>query len=123
MNISSILTCLSIGGLAGAIAGLCGVGGGVVMVPCFVYLLGLDQKNAIATSLMAMIGTSISTSVLNQRQDLGNWQFALVATIGSVLTSTLATGYLKTISNERLTQIFGTLLLVMGARMLLMGRA
>ncbi len=123
MTLSSILTCLGIGSLAGVIAALCGVGGGVIMVPCFVMMLGMDQKNAVATSLMAMIGMSISTSFLNQRQGLGNWQFAAVATIGAVITSAYATGYLKTISNERLTQFFGTLLVVMGARMLLMGKA
>lgn len=93
------------------------------MVPCFVYLLGLDQKSAVATSLMAMIGTSMMTSVLNYRQGLGHWPFAAVATIGSVLTSYFATGYLKALSNEKLTQIFGILLVVMGARMLLMGKA
>ena len=123
MTASSILIGLGIGSLAGAIAALCGVGGGVIMVPCFVALLGMDQKNAVATSLMAMIGTAIATSVLNQRQGLGNWPLAAIATIGGVLTSTYATGYLKTISNERLTQIFGTLLVVMGVRMLLVGKA
>jgi uncharacterized protein len=123
MTTAQMLISLVIGCFSGVVAALCGVGGGVVMVPCFIAFLALDQKSAVATSLMAMIGTAIATSIQNHRNGLlENWNLALVTTVGAVITSTIAAGYLKSLSNERLTQIFGTLLVVVGVRMLWMGR-
>jgi uncharacterized membrane protein YfcA len=113
----SIMVCLGIGSVAGVIAALCGVGGGVVMVPCFVSLLGLDQKQAVATSLMAMIGTALVTSVHTQRNGLGDWKLALWTTLGSMVVAWFAAGWLKSMSNERLTQFFGIFLLIMGVKM------
>jgi uncharacterized protein len=119
----SIFICLGIGSVAGVIAALCGVGGGVVMVPCFVGLLGLDQKQAVATSLMAMIGTAIVTSIQNQRNGLGDWKLAAWTMLGAMVVSWFAAGWLKSLSNERLTQMFGAFLLIMGVKMLFFGKA
>lgn len=123
MSASTFLICLGIGSISGAIAALCGVGGGVVMVPCFVSLLGLDQKQAVATSLMAMIGTALVSSIQNQRNGLGDIKLAAATMIGAMIVAYFASGLLKTMSNERLTQIFGAFLLVMGTKMLFFGKA
>ena len=50
---------IAIGFLAGGVAGMFGVGGGVVFVPCLVLLLGLDQVDAEATSLLAIVPVAI----------------------------------------------------------------
>jgi uncharacterized protein len=50
---------LLIGFLAGGVAGMFGVGGGIVFVPCLVILLGLDQVDAEATSLLAIVPVAI----------------------------------------------------------------
>ena len=123
MPITSILTCLGIGAIAGAIAAMFGVGGGVIMVPCFVFMLRLDQKNAVATSLMAMIGAAVVASLQNQKNGLGDWKLALVTTCGAMITAYLASDWLRKLSNETLTKSFGLFLVVMGARMLWMGKA
>jgi uncharacterized membrane protein YfcA len=53
------LGAIAIGFVAGGIAGMFGVGGGIVFVPCLVILLGLDQVDAEATSLLAIIPVAI----------------------------------------------------------------
>ena len=53
------LGAIAIGFFAGGIAGMFGVGGGVVFVPCLVILLGLDQVDAEATSLLAIVPVAI----------------------------------------------------------------
>jgi len=53
------LGAIAIGFVAGGIAGMFGVGGGVVFVPCLVILLGLDQVDAEATSLLAIVPVAI----------------------------------------------------------------
>jgi hypothetical protein len=114
---------LGIGAISGVIAALCGVGGGVVMVPCFVFLLHLGQKDAIATSLMAMIGAAAVASSQNLKNGFGDWKIASVTMVGAMMTAYFASDWLKRISSERLTQLFGLLLVVMGLRMLLLGKS
>jgi len=46
---------IAVGALAGGLSGLFGVGGGILMVPGMVLLLGVDQRRASATSLAAII--------------------------------------------------------------------
>jgi uncharacterized protein len=123
MSLTQILLGLGIGAITGVIAALCGVGGGVVMVPCFVFMLGLGQKDAVATSLMAMIGTAIVASIQNHKNGFGDMKLAAITTLGAMLTAWFASDYLKRLSSEQLTRIFGVLLVVMGARMLLMGKS
>jgi len=53
------LGAIAIGFFAGGIAGMFGVGGGVVFVPCLVILLGLNQVDAEATSLLAIVPVAI----------------------------------------------------------------
>lgn len=123
MTSLQVIYALGIGCISGVIAALCGVGGGVVMVPCFVYLLSLGQKDAVATSLMAMIGTAIVASTQNFKNGFGDWKIAAVTMCGAMLTAYLASDWLKRFSDEKLTKFFGLLLVVMGLRMLLLGKS
>jgi uncharacterized membrane protein YfcA len=54
-----ILGAIAIGFVAGMIAGMFGVGGGVVFVPGLVILLGLSQVDAEATSLLAIVPVAL----------------------------------------------------------------
>ncbi|WP_348665970.1 TSUP family transporter, partial [uncultured Microbacterium sp.] len=53
-----VLACIGIGLLSGFLSGLFGVGGGTVIVPLLVLLLGFDQRRAAGTSLAAIVPTS-----------------------------------------------------------------
>jgi uncharacterized protein len=53
------LAAIAIGFVAGGIAGVFGVGGGVVFVPALVFLLGLSQVDAEATSLLAIVPVAL----------------------------------------------------------------
>ena len=46
-----ILALVLVGIIGGVLSGAFGVGGGIVMVPLFIWLLGMDQRRASATSL------------------------------------------------------------------------
>ena len=50
---------IAVGVLGGLIAGMLGVGGGVVFVPALVLFAGLDQHAAEATSLLAIIPVAV----------------------------------------------------------------
>ncbi len=123
MSLSTLLTCLGIGILAGVIAALCGVGGGVVMVPAFVSLLALPQKTAVATSLAIIIPTALMATVQNARNGFVDWKVALVTAVSASLFAYFGADWMKTLGNAALTRIFGTVLLVFGLRMLWLGKA
>ncbi len=123
MSTSFVITCLGIGVLSGVVAALCGVGGGVVMVPAFVMLLKLPQKTAVATSLAIIIPTALMATTQNARSGYVDWKVAVITAISASIFAYFGAGWLKTMSNETLTRIFGTVLVVFGLRMLLQGKA
>lgn len=116
---------LAIGILTGVAAGLlgalCGVGGGVVMVPAFAGLLGLNHKHAVATSMAVIIVTATAATVNNARAEMVNWKLVLLVGAASAIAAWYGTDLMRSLSNHTLTRIFGCLLLVMGARMLWKG--
>lgn len=123
MALSTLLTCLGIGVVSGVIAALCGVGGGVVMVPAFVFFLALPHKTAVATSLAIIIPTALMATTQNARNGFVDWKVALVTALSASLFAYFGAGWLKALSNETLTRVFGTVLVVFGLRMLLQGKA
>lgn len=125
MTPTQTLISIAIGALGGVVAALCGVGGGVVMVPAFVLLLALPQKQAVATSLLVIIPTALVASMQNQRAvpPLGNWKVALAAAAGASLTAWFAAAWLQKWRDEDLVRFFGLVLVVMGGRMLIFGKA
>lgn len=122
MDTSQLFIALLIGAVSGVVAALCGVGGGVVMVPAFVMLMALPQKQAVATSLLVIIPTAIFASLKNQQNGLGDWKIALVTALGASLTAWYAADWLKALQTETLTRVFGVIMLLMGIRMLFFGK-
>ena len=122
MAVGSIITAVLIGCVSGVVAALCGVGGGVIMVPAFVLLMAAPQKEAVATSLLVIIPTAIVASIKNQQNGFGDYKIALITAIGASITAWFAADWLKSLQSETLTRIFGAVLLVMGARMLLFAK-
>lgn len=123
MPTSTILACLAIGIVSGAVAALCGVGGGVVMVPAFVFFLKLPHKTAVATSLAIIIPTALMATTQNARHGFVEWKVAAITAVSASIFAYFGAGWLKSMSNETLTRIFGIILVVFGTRMLLQGKA
>jgi uncharacterized protein len=108
-----------IGLVGGVSSGLFGVGGGIVMVPAMMLLLGVSVKTAIGTSLAVIIPTALMGTF--KHHHLGNidWRLALalapMAILGGYLGATL-THYIRA---EQLKQAFGVFLMLVGLRLLL----
>lgn len=119
MAMMNVLICLGIGAVSGLVAALAGVGGGVIMVPMFTAILGMPQKQAVATSLAAIILTSMAASYRNWGNAFVEWRVALLAGCGGAVVAYIASDWLRSLSNRQLTIGFGALMVVLGARMLL----
>jgi hypothetical protein len=107
--------------IAGLLGALCGVGGGIVMVPAFVLALGLDPKRAVATSLAVIVITALVSTLNNARIDkLIDWKIVLIVGAASALSAWFGSDLMRSLSNQTLTKVFGVVLVVFGVRMLLM---
>ena len=117
-----ILIAIAIGLVAGLLGALCGVGGGIVMVPAFVAFLGISQKQAVATSLAVVIVTALSATANNARAgNLIDWKIVAVVGLASALTAWFGSDLMRSLSNQTLTRTFGIVLVLFGARMLIKG--
>ena len=108
-----------IGIAAGIIGALCGVGGGIFMVPMFVKFLDLDIKQAIATSLAVIVLTALAATVSNARSatPLIQWPVFWAAASASVVVSYFASEQMKRMANETLTRILAIVLISAGVWM------
>jgi hypothetical protein len=87
-------TLVAFGFLAGATAGLLGVGGGIMMIPFLTLVVGVSQHQAQATSLLVILPTAIVASIVLRRKGIGDLGLALrfgtIGAVGGVLGALLA---------------------------------
>ena len=107
--------------LAGLAGALCGVGGGIILVPAFPLGLGMEQKAAVATSLAVVVVSGLSGTLnhVTSRSGLIDWKLAAVAALGAALAAWWGSGLMRTLSSDTLTKIFGGLMILVGVRMLM----
>jgi uncharacterized protein len=86
-----VLTCIGIGLLAGLLSGLFGVGGGTVIVPLLVLILGFDQRLAAGTSLAAIVPTATVGVISYGVHGSVDWVAALLLAVGAVAGAQLGT--------------------------------
>jgi len=79
-----------LGFITGILAGLLGVGGGVVVVPALMLLFGTSDLIAKGTSLLMMIPTALSGTIANVRR--GNVDLLAAALVGVTACTTTALG-------------------------------
>jgi uncharacterized protein len=114
---------VAVGVLAGMLAGLLGVGGGILLVPFLVLAVGLTQHEAEATSLLVILPTAVAATVALQRRDVGDLPVALA--LGTVGAGAAVAGALLALSlpADVLRLGFAVLLAIAGLRLVRDARA
>ncbi|MCL9769253.1 sulfite exporter TauE/SafE family protein [Flavobacterium sp. HXWNR69] len=120
MDFQVILSLMVIGILAGILSGLVGVGGGVVMVPMLVLLLGFTQHQAQGTSLAVLVVPVTAVAVYNYyKEGHIDWRYAAVIAmffvVGGYFGSKIAIG----LDQKVLKKVFGFILLFIAGKMLI----
>ena len=107
-----VLIAIALGLAAGVLAGLFGVGGGILFVPALTIVLGVEQHHAQATSLLAIIPTVAVGTWRQQRYGNVRWRSALILGLAGV-AGVLTGGFLaESLSGGVLRRLFGVLLLL-----------
>ncbi len=120
--ISNILVQMLLIGLAAGVAGgMFGIGGGAIMVPAMVLLVGMDQKFATGTSIAAQIlPIGILGAAVYYRSGNINIKYAVMIAVGLVVGNLFGALFANQpfISSETMKKLYGIFLLVIGARYL-----
>ena len=86
MTTATILLLLLVGLIAGILSGLVGVGGGIIMVPALVLLLGFTQKQAQGTSLgIMLLPVGILAVLQYYKQGYINFNSVFIISAASIL--------------------------------------
>ncbi|MGD0274322.1 MAG: sulfite exporter TauE/SafE family protein [Gaiellaceae bacterium] len=106
----TIVLAIAIGAAAGVLAGMFGVGGGILFVPALL-MLGLDQHQAEATSLLAIVPVVLVGSWRQSRYGNIRWGSVWKLGLGS-LAGVVAGGLLaESLNPASLQRLFGVLMI------------
>lgn len=113
-NETNYTVLISQGLLVGIITGLIGAGGGFLIVPALVMLLGINMKRAVATSLFIISMNSILGFLTTLKMVKQDWNFLLIFSALSVVGIFIGISISKKMDGRKLKPLFGWLVLTMG---------
>ncbi len=115
---------LTIGAFAGVLAGLLGVGGGIVLVPAFLYAFratgfaGADvMQMCVATSLATVVVTSIRSVMAHHKKGAVDWEILRAWAPGLAVGAAIGVVVAANLRSEALQLIFGVLAACVGLYM------
>jgi hypothetical protein len=110
------LLAIGLGVLAGVLAGLFGVGGGILFVPTLTLGLGLTQLHAEATSLLAIIPTVVAGTWRQQRYGNVRWRPAIVIGLAAIGAVEGGVALAERLPEAVLQRLFGALMIVVAGQ-------
>lgn len=100
--------------LVGIITGFIGAGGGFLIVPALVMLMGVKMKEAVGTSLFIISVNSLIGFISSLDKVAIDWGFLLLFTSLSIIGILVGVAFSKRIESRKLKPLFGYLVLTMG---------
>lgn len=115
----NILIYILIGLLAGLVGGFFGLGGGIVLVPIFAYILGLTQHQAQGTALAVMVPPITFLAALRYYY-AGNVKLPLAVFVcmGFVVGGLIGAHFVQAVPDPVLKKSFGFVMLFVAIRMI-----
>lgn len=119
MTILTALLSIASGSLVGFTLGLVGGGGSILAVPLLVYVVGVNSPHvAIGTSAIAVAMSAATNLVGHARANTVKWRCALVFAAAGVAGAFFGAQLGKMIDGSKLLTLFGLLMVIVGASML-----
>ena len=99
-----------VGATAGFVAGLLGVGGGIVLLPAFTSLLGLSVRRAVPASLVAVALFSVPALVTHAINGNIDWALAVPLVVGVLPGARLGSRFTVVASERTVRLVFGAVI-------------
>jgi uncharacterized protein len=120
MATSMLLTLIVIGIITGVMAGMLGIGGAIIMIPALVYFMGFSQQMAQGTSLAVMLPPIGILAAYNYyKAGQVDIRFAIILAVCFLVGSYFGSKLALSLPQPVLKKVFGVLLLLVAAKMLL----
>jgi uncharacterized membrane protein YfcA len=113
----NLVAILAVGSAAGFLAGLFGVGGGILIVPGLVIAAGMDQRLAHGTSLAAVVPISVASFATYAAHGNVDWTAALWLSVGAVTGAIIGTKLLHVLPHRTLALLFSLVLIASAVRL------
>ena len=115
-----LLILIVIGIITGVMAGMLGIGGAIIMIPALVFFMGISQQAAQGTSLAVMLPPIGIIAAYNYyKAGQVNIKFAIILAVFFLVGSYFGSKLALNLPQPLLKKIFGILLLLVAAKMLL----
>jgi uncharacterized membrane protein YfcA len=115
----SMILITSVGLFAGIVSGLTGLGGGVIFVPALCIICGLEMCEAVAFSVITMIGTTSLGTLGHMFNNTVAWEVAGVLMIGSIAGAPIGAMVASKMPDRYLKKAFALLILGIGIKVLI----
>jgi uncharacterized membrane protein YfcA len=123
MSVQTILLLLIVGVMAGMLSGLVGLGGGVIIVPALVYLMGFSQHRATGTSLGILLLPAGIFAVMNYyKKGFIDIRVVLLIFAGFLLGGYLGSKISLNIPEGALKKVFAVVLLLIAGKVLFLDK-
>ncbi len=109
----------SLGIIAGFISGLFAAGGGMIVVPAFVHIFKLNEAEARATSVFAILPMVITSGLFYYNNNYVDWSIGIKCAIGGIIGGFIGSKLLKKLSDKVLKIIFIMFLIYVSIKMII----
>jgi uncharacterized membrane protein YfcA len=113
---------IAAGLMAGSLAALLGIGGGIVYVPALVTVFGFAQHEAQATSLAVIVPTTVIAAWVHSRAGRVDWPRALALGTGGLVGGALGAWSALAVDGLVLRRLFAGILVFVAYRMIMRAR-
>lgn len=103
----------------GFVSGLFSAGGGLVAIPCFVYLLKMNEKEARALTVFAIFPMCITSLLVYNKEIEIDYKLGIICALGGMIGGYLGSKLLKKISETKLKIVFIIFLIFSGVKLLI----
>ena len=118
MDIATLLKLALIGLMTGAFGGILGLGGGVILIPSLIFIMGFTQHQAIGTSLAVMLPPIGLFAAYNfYKAGQVNLKFALILAIAFMIGSYFTSKIAINIPENIIRKIFSVFLIAVAIKM------
>ncbi len=120
MDLQTVGVLIIIGLLAGILSGFVGVGGGIIMVPAMIWLLGYDQHQAQGTSLAVLMFPVVLLAVRNYwKQGMIDWKIVIVIAVAFVAGGYFGSKGALALPADTVKRVFGVIMLFVAIKLIL----
>lgn len=118
IDMRNIIKKVIIGLLAGIISGLFSTGGGMIVVPAFIYLLNMEDKKARGTSIFCILPMVVTSGIFYYKSNYINWNISILCAIGGMIGGYTGAKLLKKIPTHYLKVAFTIFLIYASYKMI-----